>query len=535
MVKDIQRWMNSRLYSPQMLAKARLVLEDVQRGAVWQKAVRHHPLPQGGYVPKHAVVEVYRQLVSLGEWDEDPALLANIRMKPMRSLSGVTTVTVLTKPFPCPGKCIFCPVDLQMPKSYLPDEPGASRAVQNDFDPYRQVKSRLDSYLAVGHPIDKIELLILGGTWSVYPTDYQEWFIQRCFDAMNGFDSKSLLEAQTANENTHSRNVGLVIETRPEYISPAELHRLRQLGVTKVQLGAQSLDDRVLELNQRGHTIGETLKATSLLRRAGFKIVLHWMPNLLGSSLEMDHADFARLWSDGYAPDELKIYPVQLLQNSELYPIWKQGDYQPYSTDELVGLLADIKPTIPPYCRVNRVIRDIPSTHVIAGNKRTSLRQDILAEVEHRGQVCGCIRCHEVSDRKVILKELKLEDFVYSPEGGIEHFLSFRTPEDRIAGYLRLVLPDTKDSLGEAKGFPDLEKSAIIREVHIYGQSLAVGGEQSGAAQHIGLGTRLMDRALEISHENGYSRLAVISAIGTRLYYEGRGFQRGELYMFKTI
>ena len=535
MVKDIQRWLNSRQYSPQMQATARLVLEDVQRGAAWQKAVRHHPLPQGGYVPKHAVVEVYRQLVSLGEWDEDPALLASIRMKPMRSLSGVTTVTVLTKPFACPGKCIFCPVDLQMPKSYLPDEPGASRAVQNNFDPYRQVKSRLDSYLAVGHPIDKIELLILGGTWSVYPADYQEWFIQRCFDALNGFDSQSLLEAHSANETTHSRNVGLVIETRPEYITPAELRRLRRLGVTKVQLGAQSLDDHVLELNQRGHTIADTLHATSLLRRAGFKIVLHWMPNLLGSSLEMDHVDFARLWSDGYAPDELKIYPVQLLQNSELFDIWKKGEYHPYSTAELVGLLADIKPSIPAYCRVNRVIRDIPSTHVVAGNKRTSLRQDILAEIERRGEICGCIRCHEVSGRKILLKELKLDDFIYSPEGGREHFLSFRTPENRIAGYLRLVLPDPIQSLGMDTGFPDLEKSAIIREVHVYGQSLAVGGEQSGAAQHIGLGTRLMDRALEISRESGYSRLAVISAIGTRLYYESRGFQRGELYMFKNI
>jgi elongator complex protein 3 len=442
---------------------------------------------------------------------------------------------VLTKPVPCPGKCIFCPVDPQMPKSYLPDEPGASRAVQNDFDPFREVKSRLDSYLAVGHPIDKIELLILGGTWSVYPPDYQERFIQRCFDAMNGFDSHSLQEAQAGNETAASRNVGLVVETRPEYITLKELIRLRQLGVTKVQLGAQSLDDRVLELNQRGHTAADTLRAASLLRRAGFKIVLHWMPNLLGSSLEKDHQDFARLWSDGYAPDELKIYPVQLLQNSELYPIWQKGGYHPYSTEELINLLADIKPIIPPYCRVNRVIRDIPSTHVMAGNKCTSLRQDILAEIQRRNQVCGCIRCHEVSNHKVVLEDLELEDYRYHPEGGMEHFLAFRTPENRIAGYLRLVLPDKSQSLGIREGFSDLEKSAIIREVHVYGQALAVGAEQDGAAQHIGLGTRLLDRAAEISRESGYQRLAVISAIGTRLYYQSRDFFRGELYMVKNI
>jgi len=269
-------------YAPEVREAARCVLCEVQRGKDYHTAVRHYPLPGGGYAPKHAVISIYRQLVEEGELQPDPELLARLRMKPIRTLSGVSTVTILTKPHACPGNCLFCPDDARMPKSYLPEEPGAARAFQNNFDPYLQVKSRLDSYLAVGHPIDKIELLILGGTWSAYPPDYQEWFIKRCFDAMNGVNSATLEKAQDLNTTATSRNVGLVIETRPEQITPKELVNLRRLGVTKVQMGAQSLDDRILELNQRGHTATQTLQAVALLRAAAFKIVLHWMPTCWG-------------------------------------------------------------------------------------------------------------------------------------------------------------------------------------------------------------------------------------------------------------
>jgi len=535
MTKNIQAWLDARKYSPETLAAARLVLDDVRRGRDVTTAVRHHPLAEGGYVPKHAIVTVYRQLVENGEWEKDSALLARIRMKPIRSLSGVTTVTVLTKPYPCPGQCIFCPTDARMPKSYLPDEPGAARAFQNQFDPYLQVKSRLDSYLAVGHPIDKIELLILGGTWTAYRPDYQEWFIRRCLDAMNGTESSSLAEAQTANETAASRDVGLVVETRPDEITLPVLAHLRALGVTKVQMGAQSLDDYILELNQRGHTAADTLKACATLRAAGFKIVLHWMPNLLGATLASDHADFVRLWQ-GYCPDEIKIYPTQLLEGTDLYADWQRGEYQPYSTEELINLIADLKLTIPPYCRVDRVIRDIPSPHVVAGNKRSSLRQDVLAELARRGQSCGCIRCHEVRGKAVVPETLRLDDYTYNPVDAEEHFLNFRTPDDHIAGYLRLSLPHhSEQETHTAEVLPDLENAALIREVHVYGQALGVGKEQHGAAQHIGLGTTLLQKAEEIAHANGFHRLAVISAIGTRKYYETRGFQRGQLYLVKEI
>lgn len=266
-----------------MLEQAIEVLEEVRRGAKVDRALRRHPNPNGGYLAKHVLVAAYRQLVKTGAWAPEPGVLERIRMKPVRTLSGVTTVTVLTKPYPCPGKCIFCPTDVRMPKSYLPDEPGAS-GVEHNFDPHGQVASRLQSLQAVGHPVDKVELLILGGSWCAYRRDYHEWYIRRCFDALNGVDSATLEEAQMLNETAASRNVGLVIETRPTDIVPAELAWLRGLGVTKVQMGAQSLDDRILELNQRGHTVADTHQAAALLRAAGFKIVLHWMPNLLGAT-----------------------------------------------------------------------------------------------------------------------------------------------------------------------------------------------------------------------------------------------------------
>lgn len=540
-----ENWHELRSLPPEKLAQARLALEDIRNGRPVEAALRAH-LWQGAPLHKSALVAAYRQLVESGEWPADDALLERIRLKPVRTLSGVTTVTVLTKPYPCPGKCIFCPDDVRMPKSYLPDEPGAARALENQFDPYRQVTSRLEALTSVGHPTDKIELLILGGTFTAYRRDYQAWFVLRCFQAMNETDDErfreyrqgelplvleALAREHRVNETAPHRNVGLVVETRPDEITPEELAWLRTLGVTKVQIGAQSLDDRILELNQRGHTVADLHRAVALLRAGGFKIVLHWMPNLLGATLESDRQDFARLW-DGLCPDEIKIYPTQLLEGTGLYEIWKRGGYRPYTTEELIHLIADVKPTIPRYCRVNRVIRDIPSTYVVEGNKRTSLRQDVHAELKRRGTRCNCIRCREVRGEPVNPASLHLDDLVYRPDGAEEHFLSFVTPEDKIAGFLRLSLPGPDSP---PTGLRDLEGAAIIREVHVYGQSLEVGRERPGAAQHIGLGTRLLAEADRIAREKGYRRMAVIAAVGTRRYYLERGFERGELYLVKTL
>ncbi len=524
-------WLEIRRHTPEKLALARKVLEEVRAGEKVLDALRRNPLPDGGYLGKHMLVTAYRQLTESGEWSYEAEFLARIRMKPIRTLSGVTTVTVLTKPYPCPGKCIFCPTDVRMPKSYLPDEPGARRALEHAFDPYDQVAARIKALDSIGHPTDKIELLILGGTWSSYRQDYQEWFVRRCFEALNGEVSATLAEAHTRNETAAHRNVGLVVETRPDYVTPQELAWLRRLGTTKIQIGVQSLDDRILELNQRGHTAEETRQAAAMLRAAGFKIVMHWMPNLLGATLETDREDFARLW-ERLCPDEIKIYPTQLLENADLYQNWLRGEYQPYTTDQLVDLIADIKTTIPRYCRVNRIIRDIPSTNVVAGNKRTSLRQDIHKEMKRRGTHCECIRCREVRGQKVNTSQVEMDDLIYQVGATEEHFLSYDAPEDRLAGFLRLSLPD-RDA--PDTGLADLHQAAIIREVHVYGQSLQVGETAHGAAQHAGMGGSLILRAEEVARERGYQRLAVISAVGTREYYLNRGFEAGELYLVKEL
>ena len=535
-------WQKSRQYTEEHLHTAAIVLEEILSGTDTMKAVRAHPLSEGGYIAKHMLVHVYRQKVKTGDLEADDGLLARIRMKPIRSLSGVSTVTVLTEPHPCPGNCLFCPDDSQLPKSYLREEPGAARAFQNEFDPYRQVRSRLDSYHAIGHPTSKIELLILGGSWSAYPADYREYFVKRCFDAINGEDSPNLEAAQVLNEKAENSNVGLAVETRPDMINPQEIAQMRKLGATKVQMGAQSFDNEILLKNQREHSVEDTLGATALLRAAGFKIVLHWMPNLLGATLESDREDFKRMLDGGFCPDELKIYPTQLLEEAPLYDLWKQGKFKPYTTDELINLIADIKPSIPIFTRVNRIVRDIPANYIKAGSRRSSLRQDVHIELKNRSQRCRCIRCREVREISVNTQDLIFEDYIYSAAFAEEHFLNYSTSDDRIAGYLRLAIPsDSSDPLFTSQRkalfalIPDLEDAALIREVHIYGQSLAVGSKQIGIAQHSGLGTTLLKIAEQTARKAGFSKLVVIAAIGTRLYYEKRGFIRSGLYMTKEI
>jgi elongator complex protein 3 len=541
MTEQDKHWRKERQYTQEQLNIATIVLDEIRAGEETMKAVRAHPLSTGGYIAKHMLVHIYRQQIASGQTKADRSLLARIRMKPIRSLSGVSTVTVLTEPYTCPGNCIFCPDDAQLPKSYLREEPGAARAFQNEFDPFRQVRSRIDSYRAIGHPVDKIELLILGGSWSAYPIAYRKQFVKRCFDAMNDKDAETLEQAQEWNEQAQSRNVGLVIETRPDEITPQEIANMRALGVTKVQMGAQSFDDEILAKNLRGHDVAATLKATALLRAAGFKIVLHWMPNLLGTTPQSDRVDFQRMWDGGFSPDELKIYPTQLLEQAPLYAYWQRGEFMPYTTQELIDLIADIKPSIPIYNRVNRIIRDIPANYIKAGSKRSSLRQDVHEELKQRGERCRCIRCREIRAEKVDADDLIYNDDTYTAAFSEEHFLNYATADDKLAGYLRLAFPQPVPAAHQElhaqlyERIPELKNAALIREVHIYGQSLAVGGEIDGAAQHSGLGTYLLVRAETLAKEKGYSRIVVISAIGTRIYYQKRGYRLSGLYMTKEL
>ncbi len=520
---------------------------DVKRSL--RSILARYPKDGKGFYAKSDLVAGFRYLIEEGDLEPDSPLLDRIRMKPVRTASGVAPVTVLTAPAGCPGQCIFCPDDWRMPKSYIYDEPGAQRAERDGFDPFKQTFGRIEAFESIGHDASKVELLILGGTWSAYSQDYRQWFVRRCYDAMNAVGDAnftpavSLEESQRRNVLSAHRNVGLVVETRPDWITPDEIRHLRRLGVTKVQIGVQSLEDDVLTLNKRGHTVAQVRQALGLLRTAGFKLHLHWMPNLYGATLKSDRASFRQFFDDpAIRPDELKIYPCSLIAGTELYQRWLEGDYTPYSEQELVGLLADIKPTVPPYTRINRLFRDIPAHHIQAGVKVSNLREIVHNELARRGERCGCIRCREVRRQQVRDEDLRLAAYSYATDLTDEHFLQFVVEGDSahdgaaalgsapIVGFLRLSLPKSP-SAGSRAFLDEIRGNALIREVHVYGPALAIGGAEAGAAQHVGVGTRLLAEARRLSRAAGFDRISVIAATGTRAYYAARGFESGELYM----
>ena len=573
--------------------------------------VKKYPHSPGKLFTKYELISSYRNLAGThGLKAEQPEIIALLRKKPIRTNSGVTPVTVLTKPFPCPGKCIFCPSDIRMPKSYLADEPGAQRAERNYFDPYLQTYNRLQAISEIGHNIDKAELIILGGTWSYYPESYQIWFIKECFRALNDFGNQDgrdkvlqhyqqmnqklqLMEAhqlsndpaenkaslqdqeiegqslaktynqtiakiytapekkggfdqyQTAdwpeleklqiiNETAAQRCIGLVIETRPDNISEAEVIRIRRLGATKAQIGFQSLNDEVLEKNKRGHDVAATRRAVKLLRLAGFKIHAHWMANLYGSDVEGDKQDYDQLFNDpDFRPDELKIYPCSLLSSAELMQYYQDGRWQPYTYEELLEVLSHALVNTPEYCRLTRVIRDIPSTDIVEGNKKTNFRQIAQQHLDKLGQQMSDIRAREIRHQKFAEELVQLTEVSYKTSIGQEKFLQFVVPQpnapDKIVAFLRLSLPKEKSFIKELAG------SAVIREIHVYGQAVQIGKKGQQRPQHLGFGTRLIKRAQEIATKEGYSKLAVISGIGTREYYRKKGFTDGELYQFMAL
>ncbi len=506
-------------------------LEAVRAEPTWGPETYNHVvrrLARAGH-PIYSKARLHRAVLTLmraGEIAHDEEVLHRLRMKPMRTLSGVAPVTVLTKPYPCPGKCIFCPTDPLMPKSYLSNEPGAMRALMLDFDPYAQTAARLQAMQRTGHPTDKVELLILGGTWSSYRRDYQEWFVRRCFDALNGAEAATLEEAHRRNEEAPHRNVGLAIETRPDHITRDEVHWLRRLGVTRVQLGVQTLDDRLSALNQRGETADEVRRAMRLLRGAGFKVAVHWMPNLLGATPQSDLEDFRRFWEDpALRPDEMKIYPTGLLRGTPLYEYYLRGEYRPYSEAELIDLLAACKRMVPRYCRLNRVMRDIPAPDIAAGVTTSNLRQIVQQRLVAAGTPCQCIRCREVRHEAVDPQAIRIEALTYETSHSTEVFLSAVTPQDRLVGFLRLSLPSAPAPIEEIDG------QALIRQVQVYGPLVALDEDSNGRAQHQGIGRRLIDEARHFAHEAGFGRMAVIAAVGTRGYYRRLGFELGELYM----
>jgi elongator complex protein 3 len=445
--------------------------------------------------------------------------------KASRTISGVAPVAVMAKPFPCPGQCVYCPSSPEAPKSYTIESPAVLRARSCGFDASKQVEIRLKTLAEMGHARDKIELIIMGGTFLSYPRDYQYQFVKDCYDALNGITSSTLEEARKSNENTEHRCVGLCIETRPDFCGEDEVRRMLDFGATRVELGVQTLDDEIHCLTKRGHGVAEVVSATRLLRDRGFKVYYHWMPGLPGSTAEHDLELSRQLFEDArFRPDGLKLYPTLVVQGSELESWYRDNRYQPYRDEVMIDLLVAIKTLIPKYVRISRLMRDIPSKFIIAGSRDLALRGTVRKKMEQAALRCSCIRCREYGHRRRdgwSIGRPCLARFDYETTGGKEIFLSYEDENETLFGLLRLRVS---------------EEEAVVRELHIFGPEVPLGEKVEQAAQHRGLGERLLREAEEIAREEFKAdRLSVLSGVGAREYYRSLGYRREGAYMIKEF
>lgn len=446
--------------------------------------------------------------------------------KPMRTMSGVSVVAVMTSPCSCPhGKCSYCPggVDNGSPQSYTGKEPAARRADRNGFDPFLQVKDRIDQLTAIGHKTDKIDLIIMGGTFTSREREYQEWFVKRCLDAMNLCESSDITEAQTVNESAPHRCIGLTVETRPDVFTGDQIDFAMRLGTTRVELGVQILDDGILAGVERGHGIEAVRTATKACKDYGLKVCYHIMPGLPGSSPEIDLECFRRLFDDqDFRPDMLKFYTTLVLAGTKLYDMWEKGEYAPYDVDTAVSLLSDMKSLVPEYVRIQRIQRDIPVPQIVAGILKSNVRQLVQDNMAATGRACRCIRCREVGHTdKTFSDESVLEHKVleYRASGGTERFVSLEC-EDSIVGYMRLRLDGTDVS--------------TIRELKVFGRTTSIGMDGEDW-QHRGFGKELVAEAEEFSRNAGCSRIRVTSGVGVRGYYRSMGYRLEGYYMVKDL
>lgn len=477
-----------------------------------------------------SILKAYHSLVQNKRIKPNKKIENVLKTRPIRSLSGIVNVSILSKPFKCPGRCTFCPDEQDIPKSYLSGEPAVERAKRLKYDPYIQTQKRIEILEKNGHNAEKIDLRVIGGTWSSYNLKYRIWFIKRCFDACNEkqykketFSNKSinllwkeLEKAQQINEIAKYRIIGLSFETRPDYINKKETYILRKLGGTKIELGIQSIYEDVLKHTKRGHDVKTSVNATKILRNAGFKIAYQVMLNLPKSNKKRDFEMFKTLFNNpSFKPDYLKIYPCALVKNSKLYLEYKKGEYKPYTKKELINLIKKIKTIIPYYVRIERVIRDIPAPLIVEGGSRVSnLRQIIESEMKKEKIECKCIRCREIKNLKKE-KELKLFKEEYNASNGKEIFLSF---EDKNRKYLYSMLRMRL-----------LKNKTLIRELHTYGPAEKI--QEKGSVQHKGLGKKLLKEAEKISKNKIY----VISGVGVREYYKKQGYILEDYYMIKNV
>jgi elongator complex protein 3 len=452
-------------------------------------------------------------------------LLPLLLKKPMRTMSGVAAVAVMTSPCDCPhGKCAYCPggVSNDSPQSYTGKEPAARRAGRNGYDPYLQVSDRIKQLSDIGHDTAKIELIIMGGTFTCRDPEYQEWFVRRCFDALNGRDSDSLEEAQRLNGSSDHRCVAMTVETRPDVFDAAQIERAMALGATRAELGVQILDDEVLAGVDRGHGVEEVRRCTKECREHGLALCYHLMPGLPGSDPEKDMECFRKVFSDpDFRPDMLKIYTTLVISGTKLYEMWESGEYEPYDVDTAAALISDMKSEVPEYARIQRIQRDIPVPQITAGILKSNLRQIVEDRMASEGRACRCIRCREVGHTGAVLEDpskIALKTLEYGASDGTELFISYEY-EDSLVGYVRLRLSGCED--------------AILRELKVFGKMAVPGG--GGSWQHRGFGGALLSEAERVAKEAGRPRLRVTCAAGARGYYASKGYHEEFPYMVKDL
>ncbi len=483
---------------------------------------------------KHGLSRVPTNYELLAEVPEELRDLVEplLRNKPVRTMSGVAPVAVMTSPSDCPhGRCSYCPGGVQnnSPQSYTGREPAALRAATNEFDPHRQTSSRLEQLRAIGHRTDKVDLIVMGGTFTSRPEEYQEWFVKRCFDAMNGRDSADIASAHAMNEVAPSRCVGLTVETRPDWFNAHQIDSSMRLGATKVELGVQILDDSILDGVRRGHRVQEVVEATRRAKDAGLKVCYHVMPGLPGSGREKDLESFRLMFEDArFRPDMLKLYPTLVVKGTDLYEMWAKGEYTPLAEDDGVALVAEMKSMVPPYVRILRIQRDIPAGLIEAGIRKGHLRELVARRMSEEGTACRCIRCREVGHRDVPASEdgppPAMRTLAYDASEGKEVFVSFECEDSgSLVGYARLRL-----SGGGAR-------HASLRELHVYGQMVPIDDAPGRNWQHRGYGERLLDECERLAREDGRAELRVTSGVGAREYYRSLGYVRQGHYMAKPL
>ncbi|MFB6125291.1 MAG: tRNA uridine(34) 5-carboxymethylaminomethyl modification radical SAM/GNAT enzyme Elp3 [Halanaeroarchaeum sp.] len=501
-------------------------------------------------------VPTHTDLLNFAPEDDRERVEEVLQRKPVRTASGVTPVAIMTSPAVCPhGKCLYCPggpaSEFSSAQSYTGHEPAAARAEQNDYDPYGQVTLRLAQLREIGHPVDKVELILMGGTLTARSADYQEWFVKRALQAMNDFDPDDppepaegvsfaqapeerqfeyLEDVIARNETGEVRNIGTTFETKPDWAGPEAVDRMLRLGGTKVELGVQTTFESINRKMHRGHGIEDAVAANRRLRDAGFKVGFHMMPGQPGMSWEMSREDFRRIFDESaLRPDYLKIYPTLVVRGTRTYDMWRRGEYDPLTNDEAADLVADVKADLPRYVRLQRVQRDIPADYIDAGVWKSNLRQLARERMESHGETCECIRCREVGMNDEEPDNVTLDVDTYQAAGGTEHFVSFEDREkDLLVGFVRVRFPGTVVR-------PELANAALVRELHVYGTEVGVG-EGAGDFQHRGYGRRLIERAEELAADAGYGRLAVISGIGAREYYrEKLGYHQDGPYVVTSL